>query len=72
MTIEQDLEILKSVKIARQNYAYAVFHQLNSNMYCPVCGMSCETFYDIVNSRKILHCYYCHTKYNVTINEVEE
>lgn len=73
MSIEQDIEILKSVKIARQNYARALFHNIDSDMYCPVCGMSCKTFYDVVNRRKILHCPYCHTKYNVTINgEMDE
>lgn len=70
MTIEQDIEILKSVKIARQNYAYAMFHQTDSEMYCPVCGTLCKTFFDVVNSRKILHCSCCHTLYNVTINKV--
>lgn len=72
MNIEKDMEILKSVKIARQNYARAMFHKIDLEMYCPVCGTLCKTFFDVVNSRKILDCSYCHTRYNVTINKVDE
>ena len=68
MTIEQDLEILKSVKSARQNYARERFCAKDAKMFCPICGTSCETFHDMINRKRIIDCPFCHTRYDVRFN----
>ncbi len=63
-----DMEILKSIAIARQANAQCTFYNTRT-LYCPVCGDVCPVFQDIPNRRNILYCRACQSDYIVQIRE---
>ena len=68
MTLYEDMEILKSISIAKHADAQYRFHSAR-NLYCPVCGDICAVFEDILNRRNILYCRGCHSDYVIQIRE---
>lgn len=66
MTIDQDIEILKSIKSARENRTYSYLSGLQTRLFCPVCGMDLPSFADIPNRQKIIYCRNCAMDYLIS------
>lgn len=70
MTLSMDMEILKSIAIARHAEAqYRFYNTRTRKLYCPVCGDVCPVFQDMLNRRNILYCRACQSDYIVQIRE---
>ena len=66
MTINQDLEILKSVAIAREGMSRKALSDPKISLYCPLCGNICSTFENIAEKNKILYCRRCNLDYLIS------
>lgn len=67
MTLDQDIEILKSIKSARENRTRAYWSGLQINLFCPVCGTDLPSYDDIINRQKTIFCRRCAMDYIISI-----
>lgn len=68
MTLSEDMEILKSIALVRQQNAQTSFYN-SRKLYCPVCGDVCPVLQDILNNRVVLYCRACQSDYLIQIRE---
>ena len=66
MMISQDMEILRTVAIAKHSFTRQLFSNAKQ-LYCPVCGDNCPIFQDIIRRRTLIFCRRCHTEFSCNI-----